>query len=61
MGSLFGSPKPPAIKPPAPAPTIDDEAIKRAKRKQLLSATQRSGRQSTILTDYGGGASDKLG
>lgn len=58
MGSLFSKPKVPDIKPPAPMPTVNDEAVQRAKRNAIAAAQQRGGRASTILTDD---KSDKLG
>jgi hypothetical protein len=45
--------------PEQPAPVVpmpDEEDIKRAKRRKTAAQLQRSGRQSTILTD-----SDRLG
>ena len=54
MTSLFSTPKaPPAIKPPAPIPQEDDQAIRDARRKQLRAQQARSGRQSTILSQEG--------
>lgn len=49
------APKPPKIAE-APeglqrAPTVDDEQAKQARRRAQLSLLQRSGRESTILTD----------
>lgn len=54
---------PPAPPPPAPMPAQDDAAIQAAKKKQQQAASIRSGRQSTILTDFGTGlgTSDKMG
>jgi len=66
MGGLFGGGGSPAPAPaptvlatpePAPMPTIDDAAVKAAKKKSLMSAQQRGGRASTVLTD----GEDKLG
>lgn len=64
MGGLFGgAPKapepPPPPPPPAPMPDIDDEQVARARRRKLTAQQNRSGRQSTILSDVGEGA--KLG
>jgi hypothetical protein len=59
MGSLFGAKSAPPIAPPAVMPTVDDEAVKKAKRQAMASAQQRGGRASTILTD--GPKEDKLG
>jgi hypothetical protein len=42
--------------PPPVVPMPDEEDIKRAKRRSAAAQLQRSGRQSTILTD-----SDRLG
>lgn len=64
---LGGGPKPntPAAPapppPPAVAPTPDDAAIQDAQKRELLAASQRSGRASTILGDSNDSASDKLG
>jgi hypothetical protein len=38
-------------------PTIDDAAVKDAKRKSMAAAQQRGGRAATVLTD----GEDKLG
>ena len=57
FGSLFGggAPKAPAPLPPLPPPPVmpvpDDEAARRARRRQIATAQNRSGRQSTLLTD----------
>ena len=50
MTGLFGGkPKMPEIKPPTP---VADEEMLATKRKQkVASMKQRSGRQSTILSD----------
>lgn len=70
MGGLFSGPPAPApIPAPAPMPAPNDAAIAAAKRQQEAAILARSGRQSTILSDYGnsgasgtGGAkTDKLG
>lgn len=47
----------PAATAPAVMPSIDDAAVKAAKKKALVQAQQRGGRASTILTS----ADDKLG
>lgn len=47
----------PAATAPAVMPSIDDAAVKAAKKKALIQAQQRGGRASTILTSEG----DKLG
>lgn len=69
MGDLFGggggnsAPAPtvlapaPVVAAPAPMPTIDDAAVKAAKKKSLQAAQQRGGRAATVLTD----GEDKLG
>ena len=49
----------PVVTPPAVMPTPDDAAVAAAKKRKLAAAMQTSGRQSTILTDYG--QADKLG
>lgn len=59
MGSLFSKPKVPAVPPPAPMPTVGDEAVQRARKNAVAAAQQRGGRASTILTDTANG--DKLG
>ncbi len=59
MGSLFSKPAKPVMTPPAVMPTPDDEQVRAAKKRQLQASQQKSGRQSTILTDYGNG--EKLG
>jgi len=46
-----------SIAAPAVMPTIDDAAVKAAKKKALVQAQQRGGRASTILTSE----DDKLG
>jgi hypothetical protein len=57
IGGLFGGGSdapiiaPPVLAPVTPMPEPDDAAAKRAKRKSQLDQRQRSGRQSTILTD----------
>lgn len=61
MGSLFKGPPKPVVTPPAVMPTPDDEAVKAAKKRKTAASMQRSGRQSTILTDYSDSGSDKLG
>ena len=42
---------PPPVIPPPAMPLPDDAAAKRARRKSLAGQLQRSGRQSTILSD----------
>jgi hypothetical protein len=57
--SIMGAKPAPTVAPPAVMPTIDDEAVRRAKRNAIASAQQRGGRASTILSD--GAKEDKLG
>jgi hypothetical protein len=60
MGSLFAPKTPkPVVTPPTVMPTPDDTQVKAAKKRQRAASLQSSGRQSTILTDYG--SADKLG
>lgn len=61
MTSLFSTPKAPPIPPPAVMPTPDDAAVMAAKKKAKTAAQTRTGRQSTILTDYGVAGGSKLG
>jgi hypothetical protein len=58
MPGLMSTPKPAPITPPAVMPTPDDAAVQAAKKAQLAAMAQRTGRQSTMLSDY---SSDKLG
>lgn len=51
------TPKIPEVPKPTLLPTIDDNAVKEAKRRSLLEQVARRGRASTILT----GTTDKLG
>ena len=55
LASRGSRPSPPAPLPPPPPPPVmpvpDDEAAKRARRRQIATAQNRSGRQSTLLTD----------
>ena len=61
MGKLTSSPKaPPPPPPPAPVtpmPVEDTQATATARRRKAQELSQRSGRESTILSD----TSDKLG
>ena len=62
MASIFSAPKPPPPPPPpAPMPTTDDAAVAAAKKKQIQMASAKSGRASTILTDFGAAKTDKFG
>lgn len=63
VGSLlFGKekapkqPKLPALAPVTVMPTPDDDAVRRARRRNLISQLAQSGRESTVLT-----SSDTLG
>lgn len=64
MGSIMGGAKPAPVTPippppePAPMPVKDDDAAKRARKRTVAKAQGRSGRASTVLTDFSG---DKLG
>lgn len=42
-------------------PTQDSAGVSMAKKKALMAAATRTGRASTILTDYGNSGSDRLG
>lgn len=58
---LFGA-KPasaPAQPPVTVMPTPDDTLVQAAKKKKAMEISQRSGRDSTVLTDTG--TTDKLG
>ena len=74
MGSLFSSPKPPALPPPPPPPpTRENAPVEVAESRKALRASElkRRGRASTIKTGGRGvegelgvsrpAASDKLG
>jgi hypothetical protein len=61
MGGILSTPKAPVIPPPAVMPTPDDAAVMAAKKKANVAARTRTGRQSTILTDYGVAGGNKLG
>jgi hypothetical protein len=52
MSGMFGggSQQMPEPKDPAPMPDPEDPKIKAARRKALMDAVSRGGRQSTILT-----------
>jgi|GEM_PF-3339606 len=54
MGGLFATPKAPAVPEPTPIPDQDDEAIRRARRRSLSAARNRSGVLSTIRPSAGG-------
>lgn len=54
MGGLLKPPKPPAPPPPTPIPDVDDEAVKRARKRSLAASRLRSGVASTIRPEAGG-------
>jgi hypothetical protein len=62
-GDLFKAPKQPAIPEPAEIPDVDDESVRRARRRSLAASQARSGTRSTIRTEAGGalGSSTILG
>lgn len=49
------APPPPAPEPAKPAvmPTVDDDAVRKAKAASVIKQRSRQGRQSTILTSDG--------
>ena len=54
MGGILSKPKvpaPPKITPPAPMPVPDDKGIANQKKKQAAILQQKTGRQSTVLSD----------
>lgn len=53
MSGLFSTPKTPVIPPPAVMPSPDSAGVSAAKKKALMAAATQTGKQSTILTDYG--------
>ena len=55
MSGLFGK----TPKPPPATPMVDEEALKRAKKRGVERVRNSGGRESTILGEMGG--SDKLG
>lgn len=60
-GDTRGSVTPPPAQPApaeAPVPMSDDESSRKARKRAVATAQARSGRASTILTDFSG---DKLG
>lgn len=61
MGDILSTPKAPVIPPPAPMPTPDSEEMAKAKKKQQAAAMSRTGRQSTIMTNFGQQTGEKLG
>lgn len=60
-GPLVSSPKAPVVPEPTPIPDVEDAQVAKARRKVQTAAQSRTGRQSTILTDYGVAKSEKLG
>jgi hypothetical protein len=61
MSGILSTPKAPVIPPPAPMPTPDSAEMAKAKKKQQAAAMSRTGRQSTIMTNFGQTGGDKLG
>ena len=65
MAALFGgndapAPQPiPIPEPPKATPMVDEDAVRRKKKKHIAAGQQRGGRPSTILSDLGN--SDTLG
>lgn len=58
MAAMFSKPKVPKPVAPKPVPMVDESAIAAAKQKRTVAASQRGGRQSTILSQgdtLGGG------
>ena len=51
MSLLSSRPKLPEVK--APAPIMDEENVKMARKKNLSKQRKRTGRASTILSDVG--------
>ena len=51
MGGLFSKPKLPEIEDPVTIPDEDDEAIARARQREVTAQRARQGAQSTILTE----------
>lgn len=50
MAAMFSKPKVPKPIVPKPIPMVDEQAIAEARKKKTLTASQRGGRQSTILS-----------
>lgn len=61
MSGLFSTPKAPPVQPPAPMPVPDTVITSKNKKAATLAAQQRTGRSSTIMTDYGVAGKDKFG
>lgn len=57
MAAMFSKPKVPTVLAPVVMPAEDADATRRAKKKANTAATERGGRQSTVLA----GAEQKLG
>ena len=53
MGGLFSAPKAPKPVVPKPVPMVNEQAIAEGRKRQQLAASQRGGRQSTILSQGG--------
>lgn len=58
MAGLFGKPKTPEIKPPAPMPDENDPGILASRRRRIAGMMDRGGRRSTILSEGMGGGED---
>jgi len=58
MSFLFGSPKMPQL--PAPPPTVDDAAVKKAAEDERQRIRLMRGRSSTILTGGTGVIDDPM-
>ena len=59
MSGIFSSPKTPTItseNSTAEMPTVDSEEVRKAKLKQIVAQSQRTGRSSTLISE-----NDKLG
>jgi hypothetical protein len=62
MSKIMGAPKPPPMPKPEPvAPMEDTQAIEAARRRRMAAASQRSGVQSTILSQGGTAGRETLG
>jgi hypothetical protein len=57
MTAMFSKPKVPTLLAPVVMPAEDTEATRKAKKKSNVTATERSGRSSTMLA----GGEEKLG
>lgn len=59
MGGLLKKPKVPA--PPKPVPMPDEDEARNAAARRLNELRARSGVESTLLSEGGGGAKETLG